>query len=182
MVPIGQAWVTYLRADLGVESTSELHRWKGGEGWFSKGKPWCSYFKKVTCIMSRKEVIWVPLGSSSAHPLSRRQIGSDFTGAFSSLSGRSLGKMVKCEPVDNIVTWVYSWLNRRVLEALVHELMLTWKVVPRAVLSEFVHDPFRAGIFQQPLGWRHHKCTFQTLVIGSWNFGFHKFGKFAERI
>ena len=125
---------------------------RGLGGRFSKGKPWCSYFKKVMCIMSREKAIRVPLGSSSAHPLSRRQICFDFTGAFSSLSGGSLGKTVKCEPVDNMVRWIYSWLNKRILEVLIYELMLTSRVVPRAMPSDFVHNPFRAGIFQQPLG------------------------------
>ena len=63
-----------------------------------------------------------------------------------------MGKTVKCEPVDNMVRWIYSWLNKRILEVLIYELMLTSRVVPRAMPSDFVHNPFRAGIFQQPLG------------------------------
>lgn len=89
--------------------------------------------------------------------------------------------MVKCELVDNIVRWIYSWLNKHILNVLIHELMLTWRVVPRAMLSDFARNPLWAGIFQQQLGRRQSQvCLSDLWVDNSWNFGFHNLVKLQK--
>lgn len=61
--------------------------------------------------------------------------------AFSSLCGCSLCTMSKWMLAGSIVHWVYSGLSKYTLRVLTHESMLTWKMVPKAMLSGFVNNP-----------------------------------------
>jgi hypothetical protein len=157
----GQFWVTSLLKRDGINACTI---------WLER-KPWCSSCKKMECKMRRKQnktkapsptTIHILPCSWSVYPLlSSRQVHQTFSGTFNNPWGCSLGKLVKCELVDNIVSWFYSGLNKHILRVLTYELMLTWRIVPGAMLSGFAHNPFLDGISYQQLRWRQHRCIYQ---------------------